>query len=78
MSRVEVLSGRNDAGAGARSRSDQSSRKLLHRALRFARLPGGGMWSLGIYRWRRDLRTAAMGFAEVVGAPEPQRENGRP
>jgi transposase len=24
-----------------------------------------------IYRWRRDLRTAAVGFAEVVVAPEP-------
>jgi transposase len=24
-----------------------------------------------IYRWRRDLRRAAVGFAEVVVAPEP-------
>jgi transposase len=24
-----------------------------------------------IYRWRRDLRTAAVGFAEVVVAPGP-------
>ena len=43
MSGIEMLSARSGAGGGARSRSGRSSRRLLHRAHRFARLPGALM-----------------------------------
>ena len=54
--------------------SGRSSRRLLHRAHRFARLPALPMSCPGrSYRWRHDLRSAAAGFAEVVVAPGPEQ-----
>lgn len=70
MSRIEILS-----GAERRRRwSAQQKRSIVAEA--FA--PGASVSEVArrrdvvpgqIYRWRRDLRTAAEGFAEVVVAP---------
>jgi transposase len=73
MSRVEVLS-----GAERRQRwSMEQKRSIVAEA--FA--PGASVCEVArridvvpgqIYRWRRDLRTAASGFAEVMVAPGPE------
>jgi transposase len=70
MSRVEVLSGPERR----RRWSAEQKRSIVAEA--FA--PGASVCEVArrrdvvpgqIYRWRRDLRTAAAGFAEVVVAP---------
>jgi transposase len=72
MSRVEVLSGPERH----RRWSAEQKRSIVAEA--FA--PGASVCEVTrrrdvvpgqIYRWRRDLRTAAVGFAEVVVAPGP-------
>lgn len=72
MSRVEVLSGPE------RRRRWSSEQKRLIVAEAFA--PGASVCEVArrrdvvagqIYRWRRDLRDVATGFAEVVVAAEP-------
>jgi transposase len=72
MSRVEVLSGPERR----RRWSAEQKRSIVAEA--FA--PGASVCEVArrrdvipgqIYRWRRDLRTAAVGFAEVVVAPGP-------
>ena len=77
MSRVEVLSGPERR----RRWSAEQKRSIVAEA--FA--PGASVCEVArrrdvvpgqIYRWRHDLRSAAAGFAEVVVAPGPERENG--
>ena len=72
MSRVEVLSGPERR----RRWSAEQKRSIVAEA--FA--PGATVCEVAgrrdivpgqIYRWRRDLRSAAVGFAEVVIAPGP-------
>jgi transposase len=72
MSRVEVLSGPERR----RRWSAEQKRSIVAEA--FA--PGASVCEVArrrdvvpgqIYRWRRDLRDVATGFAEVVVAPEP-------
>jgi transposase len=72
MSRVEVLSGPE------RRRRWSLEQKRLIVVEAFA--PGASVCEVArrrdvrpgqIYRWRRDLRDVATGFAEVVVAPEP-------
>jgi transposase len=72
MSRVEVLSGPERR----RRWSAEQKRSIVAEA--FA--PGASICEVArrrdvvpgqIYRWRRDLRTAVAGFAEVVVAPGP-------
>jgi len=72
MSRVEVLSGPERR----RRWSLEQKRSIIAEA--FA--PGASVCEVArqrdvrpgqIYRWRRDLRYVATGFAEVVVAPEP-------
>jgi len=73
MSRIEVLSGPE------RRRRWSEDQKQAIVAEAFA--PGGSVREVArcrdvvpgqIYRWRRDLRSAAAGFAEVVVAPGPE------
>ena len=72
MSRIEILSGPERH----RRWSAEQKRSIVAEA--FA--PGASVREVArrmdvapaqIYRWRRDLRSAAAGFAEVVIAPEP-------
>src|SRR5881398_2304967 len=72
MSRIEVLSGPERR----RRWSAEQKRSIVAEA--FA--PGATVCEVArrrdvvpgqIYRWRRDLRSAAAGFAEVVVAPGP-------
>ncbi|HZC57564.1 MAG TPA: transposase [Xanthobacteraceae bacterium] len=72
MSRIEVLSGPE------RRRRWSADQKRSIVAEAFA--PGATVREVArrrdvvagqIYRWRRDLRSAAVGFAEVVVAPGP-------
>jgi transposase len=72
MSRVEVL------GGPERHRRWSAEQKRSIVAEAFA--PGASVCEVArrrdvrpgqIYRWRRDLRDVATGFAEVVVAPEP-------
>ena len=74
MSRVEVLTGPERR----RRWSEEQKRALVEQA--FA--PGASVSAVArqadirpgqIYRWRRALRGAATGFAEVMIAPEPGR-----
>ena len=74
MSRVEVLSGPERR----RRWSAEQKRSIVAEA--FA--PGASVCEVArrmdivsgqIYRWRRDLRTAAAGFAEVVVTSEPDK-----
>ena len=77
MSRVEVLS-----GAERRRRwSTEQKRSIVAEA--FA--PGASVREVArlrdvvpgqIYRWRRDLRSDATGFAEVVVAPDRSERSG--
>jgi len=78
MSGVEVLSGPERR----RRWSAEQKRSIVAEA--FA--PGASVCEVArrrdvvpgqIYRWRRDLRTAAAGFAEVVVAPGPNERTGR-
>ncbi|HLZ05226.1 MAG TPA: transposase [Bradyrhizobium sp.] len=78
MSRVEVLSGPERR----RRWSAEQKRSIVAEA--FA--PGASVCDVArrrevvagqIYRWRKELRTAGGGFAEVVVAPEPG-ERSRP
>jgi transposase len=73
MSRIEVLSGPERR----RRWSAEQKRSIVAEA--FA--PGASVCDVArrrdvvpgqIYRWRRDLRDVARGFAEVVVAPEPR------
>lgn len=73
MSRVEVLSGPERR----RRWSLEQKRSIVGEA--FA--PGASVCEVArrmdvvpgqIYRWRRDLRTAAVGFAELVVARDPE------
>jgi transposase len=73
MSRVELLSGPERR----RRWSAEEKRSIVAEA--FA--PGASVCEVArrrdigpgqIYRWRRDLRSAAAGFVEVVVAPGPQ------
>jgi transposase len=75
MSRVEVLSGPERR----RRWSAEEKRSIVAEA--FA--PGASVCEVArrmdivpgqIYRWRRDLRSAAAGFAEVVVAPGPHEQ----
>ena len=75
MSRIEVLSGRE------RRWSAEQKRSIIAEA--FA--PGATVCEVAgrrdivpgqIYRWRRDLRSAAVGFAEVVVAPDERTAAG--
>jgi transposase len=77
MSRVEVLSGPERR----RRWSTEQKRSIVAEA--FA--PGASVCEVArridvvagqIYRWRRDLRSAAAGFAEVVVAPGPEERTG--
>jgi len=72
MSRVEVLSGPERR----RRWSAEQKRSIVAEAFS----PGASVCEVArrrdvvsgqIYRWRRDLRDVATGFAEVVVAPEP-------
>ena len=77
MSRVEVLSGPERR----RRWSAEQKRSIVAEA--FA--PGASVREVArlrdvvpgqIYRWRRDLRSAATGFAEVVVAPDRSERSG--
>jgi transposase len=77
MSRFEVLSGPE------RRRRWSPEQKRLIVAEAFA--PGASVREVArlrdvvagqIYRWRRDLRSAATGFAEVVVAPDRSERSG--
>ena len=76
MSRIEVLSGPERR----RRWSAEQKRSIIAEA--FA--PGATVCEVAgrrdivpgqIYRWRRDLRSAAVGFAEVVVAPGPDERS---
>jgi transposase len=76
MSRVEVLSGPERR----RRWSAEQKRSIVAEA--FA--PGASVRDVArrrdvvagqIYRWRRDLRSGAAGFAEVVVAPAPSEHS---
>ena len=75
MSRVEVLSGPERR----RRWSEDQKRAIVAEA--FA--PGASVSDVArrsdvvpgqIYRWRQELRSAAVGFAEVMVAPAPNHE----
>jgi len=77
MSRVEVLSGPERR----RRWSTEQKRSIVAEA--FA--PGASVREVArlrdvvpgqIYRWRRDVRSAAAGFAEVVVAPDQSERSG--
>lgn len=76
MSRVEVLSGPERR----RRWSEDQKRAIVAEA--FA--PGASVSEVArradvvpgqIYRWRQELRTAAVGFAEVLVAPAPSERS---
>ncbi len=79
MSRVEVLSGPERR----RRWSEDQKRALVAEA--FA--PGASVSDVArradvvpgqFYRWRQELRSAAVGFAEVMVAPAPNDERSTP